>query len=125
MIGRILGIHRNVAKRHFKKGGDDLDDAWPNGRPSILSEDEHEDLIRKILEPYEMRRPMSIGEVHYYIESRYQKSIDRHTVWHVLRRDPRIKSCKGLPMEARIILANRRISTIPRMYRGIPDSLDH
>jgi hypothetical protein len=100
MIGRILGIHRNVVKRHFKKGGDRLDDAWPNGCPSILSIDEHEDLIRRILEAYEMRQPMSIGEVHCYIESRYQKSIDRNTLLHSLRRYPRIKSCIGVPMEA-------------------------
>jgi hypothetical protein len=34
-----------MVNRHFKKGADHMDDTWPNGRPSILSEDEHEDLI--------------------------------------------------------------------------------
>jgi hypothetical protein len=46
-----------------------------------------------------MRPPVSIGEIHFHIESRYQKSIDRNTLWHVLRRDPRIESCNGVPME--------------------------
>jgi transposase len=91
MIGRILGIDRSAVKLHFQKGTDHLDKASPNGRPSILSDEEHEDFIRTITEAYQMRWPMSVGEISYYIETRFQKSIERNTVWHMLRRDTRIK----------------------------------
>jgi hypothetical protein len=94
-----FGIERSEVKRHFQKGADHLDKALPNGRPSILSDEEHEDLIRTISEAYQMRRPMSIGEIRYYIETRFQKSIERNTLWHMLCRDTRIKSSRGVPTE--------------------------
>jgi hypothetical protein len=79
MIGRILWIDRSAVKRHFQKGADHWDKASPNGRPSIFSDEEHEDLIRTITEAYQMRRPMSIGEISYDIETQFQKSIERNT----------------------------------------------
>jgi hypothetical protein len=77
LIGRILGIERSAVKSHFQKGADHLDKVSPNGRPSIFSNEEHEDLIRTIKEAYQMPRPMSIGEISYYTETRFQKSIER------------------------------------------------
>jgi hypothetical protein len=99
MIGRILGIDRSAVKRHFQKDAGHWDEASQNGRLSILSDEEHEDRIRTITEAYQMRRPMSIGEFSYHIETRFQKSIERNTLWYMLRRDTRIKSCRGVPME--------------------------
>jgi hypothetical protein len=42
---------------------------------------------------------MSIGEVHYFIETQFHLSVERNTLWHILKRDPSVKSCRNIPME--------------------------
>jgi transposase len=124
IIGRIRGIDRSAVKRHFQKGADHLDKASASGRPSILSDEEHEHLIRTITEAYRMRRPMSIGEISYYIETRFQKSIERNMLRHMLRRDTGIKFCRGVPMEQpRLDAPIEALGNLPRC--GCGNSLLH
>jgi hypothetical protein len=99
MIGRILQVDRGTGKRHFRKDADHGDAEFLIGRPSVLSVSEHEELVHAIIARYEDRRPMSIGEVHFFLEDRFKKFIDRNTLWHLLRRDARIKTCRGIPIE--------------------------
>jgi hypothetical protein len=99
MIGRILDLDKGTVQRHFRKAIAHMADLPQNGRPPIISHEEQEQLITAIQEAYDARRPMTIGEVHYYIETRFHKSIDRNTLMHMLRREPRLRSCHGIPME--------------------------
>jgi hypothetical protein len=91
-IGRILGLDRWLVKRHFKKALQHHDDLPRNGRPPILSEEEHEEMIAFIIEGYQRRRPMSIGAISYEIETRFHKSIDRNSLNHMLLHTQKLQS---------------------------------
>jgi hypothetical protein len=96
MVRRILAIDRGIVKRHVENGPYYLADTSRNGRPSMVS---HEELIGAITETYQMRGPISTGKIICYIETRRRKSIDRNALWHILCRDPSIKSCRGVYIE--------------------------
>jgi hypothetical protein len=103
LIGRILGIDRSLVKRHFQKILDHPNGIPPNGRPSILTLQQKEELIAAILDGYVHHRPLTIEQVKHFIEKQFHLSLDRGTLCPLLGRDPCIKSCQGLQMEEKRI----------------------
>jgi hypothetical protein len=88
-----------MVKKQFKKGLPDPDAMPRNGRPPILGTEQYQELVHAIYERYAERRPMSLSEVDYYVETRFHVSMNRNTLWQVLHQGPETKSCRGIPME--------------------------
>jgi hypothetical protein len=96
MIGRLFGIAKTTVRYHYKQYTDHESIPRLNGRPSILSPAEHEDLIRKIVDGYTEREPWTMAEILKQIQSVSRKMMDRNSVRYMLDRDPRVKSCHGI-----------------------------
>jgi hypothetical protein len=99
MIGRVLGLNpgtviKNYAK--FQLHGSEMRHA---GRPSILSQDEYEEVIGKILHCHEERCPVTVFQVCQMIRERWGKEMIPDTFYHIAKKDPRIRSCAAVAME--------------------------
>jgi hypothetical protein len=73
----------------------------PTGRPSILSDAQVDQLIERIHECFGQHRPLSMHELRDYIRTTFQKDMTANTLYHLLRRDPRVRSVHGVPCEDR------------------------
>jgi hypothetical protein len=74
---------------------------WVNVGPLILSQEEHDDLANHIIDADTSTRAWTMRDVINHITERYGKTMDVNSTRHMLDRDPRIKSCRGVPMEER------------------------
>jgi hypothetical protein len=98
-IGRILGVNRALVSRNwnlFRKQGNENRKA---GRPCILTDDEHNDIVDEILDAFDRNRPLTVHEVCRIIEERCGKVILPDTISHIMAREKRIRTCKAKPME--------------------------
>jgi hypothetical protein len=58
-----------------------------------------EDLVRRISEPYQIRRRLTLAQIRDYIEEVSHLSVGKTTVFQMLRREVHVKSCHAIPME--------------------------
>jgi hypothetical protein len=72
-----------------------------NGRLSILGDEHREDLVRQIETADRDGIPWTITEILQFFQARAAEAVDKNRVYHWLHREPRIKSCRGVPMEDR------------------------
>jgi hypothetical protein len=63
MTGRILVITKGTVHYHYRQYSNHQSMSRLNGRPSILSPAEHEDLMRKIVDGYNERKPWTMAEI--------------------------------------------------------------
>jgi hypothetical protein len=101
VIGRILGIDKGLARRQFKWVIAYSNGPAPNGRPSILSQEQCNPLIKAISQVYATRVPWTIVDVNAHIEEHFRVHLTKHTIHELLKRDARVMSCRGIPIEDR------------------------
>jgi hypothetical protein len=93
-IGQILGIAKGTVEYHFKRYADVGADAGRWSRPPLLG-DERE----PVEDAYRRGIPWTIAEILDFIQEGSLEPVDKNSVYHWLQREPRIKSCRGVPME--------------------------
>jgi hypothetical protein len=101
MIGRILGIDRGLVRGQFKWVIAHPNGRSPNRRLSILSQEQRNQLIEAISQVYATRVPWTIADVNAYIEEHFTVHLTKQTIHELLKRDPRVKSYRRIPMEDR------------------------
>jgi hypothetical protein len=72
-----------------------------NRQPPILSQKEHDDLANHIIDAYNSTREWTMGDIVNHITERDGKTMDRGLIKHLLDQDPRVHSCRGVPMDER------------------------
>jgi hypothetical protein len=74
---------------------------WSNRRPSILSQEQRNQLIEAISPAYATHVPWTIADVNAYIKEHFSVQLTKQTIYKLLKRDARAKSYRGIPMEDR------------------------
>jgi hypothetical protein len=95
------------------------------GRPSVLTPEQMTELVFMIHVSYQKQKPLRLHEVAELVELNWHIEVNANTLHHILRRDLRIRPCKGLPMEAlRMQVTPQEISdyfgVLMRTVNGMP-----
>lgn len=106
MIGRLFEVSKATICWHYKTYIAQGMKEPANGRPTLLSADEHDDLIEQIITAYASNRPWTMRDIGAYIGDRYNKAIQANTIRHLLDRDERIRHCPGIPIEEKRLQVN-------------------
>jgi hypothetical protein len=101
LIGRLFNVSKATIRWHYRHFLDQQAQHHLNGRPSLLTLDEHEDLVQQIMDGCHALHPWTMVEIVRHIADRYGKTLDPNTVCHLLHREPRLRTCRGIPMEER------------------------
>jgi hypothetical protein len=101
MIGPILAIDKGLVRRQFKWVIVHPNGPSPNGRPSILLQEQRDQLIEAISQAYATGMPGTIADVNVYIEEHFRVHPTKQMIHELLKRDARVKSCRGIPTEDR------------------------
>jgi hypothetical protein len=64
-----------------------------------VSDEYREPLIKGIEEGYRPDTPWTMADILDLIQERSPRPVDKNSLYHWLQRQPRIKSCRGVPME--------------------------
>jgi hypothetical protein len=80
----------------FKKNGNEKQRP---GRHTILNADQHEAIVVEILDRYHKNRPMTVWEICRMIYDRWGIEMIPDTLYHIMERDARVKTCRAQPME--------------------------
>jgi hypothetical protein len=99
IIGRILGTTKGTLKYHCRIYDARASATGLPGRPGLIAQTRLTELVRKIEEGYQSRRPWTMVEIMIFLQSQAKEPLDKNTVYHIIAREPRIKSCRGVPME--------------------------
>jgi hypothetical protein len=82
----------------------------PRG-PAALSPREVDDVVETVNPVFHARRPLSHSEIAPVISIKFGKFLLHDTVYRLPTRDPRIKTCRGKPIdERRMTLTKEAIS---------------
>jgi hypothetical protein len=124
LIGRILGTDKKTVKRHFQKHSKRPNGA-SNGRPPILTPLQMDELFESVADAYRNSKPWTIAQLRLYIERVFQISLEKSTLHHMVERDPRLKTCRGIPMEdSRVAGTSEQITEFFRegfeILQGVP-----
>jgi hypothetical protein len=124
LIGRVLGADKKTVKRHFKQHSK-FPNGARNGRPPILTSAQMDELFEFIAEGYRQRSPWTIRQVKEFIARTFHVSLEKTTLGHLLERDPRFRTCPGVPMEdLRIAVTPQQIENFFReafsVIEGVP-----
>jgi hypothetical protein len=121
-IGRALGLTGGAVKSHYTIYGVKQSAIGRRGRPSILAQEELEDVIAKILNSYERKCPMTVFQACDMIRDRWAKEMILDTFYHIAKRDQRTRACTAVPME------NARMGITPedidRHFQYLRDTID-
>jgi hypothetical protein len=107
ITGLVLGVTSGTRVKNHAKFAQKQSEIGQVGRPSILSRDEYEEVVAKIVGAYGAKRPVTISHVCELIRNRWRKEMIPDTFYHIARRDPRIRPCTAVPME------NTRLDVTP------------
>jgi hypothetical protein len=99
VIGSLLSLDKGLVRRQFKWGIAHPHGPGPNGRPPLLSPQQKDQFFEAISMTYINRIPWTLADVSAYIVSRFFIQLNRQTMHEILKRDSRLKSCRGIPME--------------------------
>jgi hypothetical protein len=124
-IGRILGEDRGHVKRNWEIFMEQGNECKSPGRHCKLDPEEHEEMILEILAGFARNRPLTVSQVCRIISERWSKDMLTDTVYRILARDDRIKTCQAKPIEeARLAVTDEEILTYFRdLYsyvHGVP-----
>jgi hypothetical protein len=112
MIGRVLGIDKGTVKRHFTKIVKNADTQALNGPPPILTPAQQDQLFQAIAEAYTSGIPYTLADITSYVQRNFQVNIEKGTLSHMIDRDPRLKTCPGIPMDA------KRVAVTPEQIQN-------
>jgi hypothetical protein len=99
MIAKVLGIAKATVCWHCKQHRVNAISRVSNGRPPILCHAGRDDLVQCITTGYAECQPWEITEIKDQIESTYRKRMEANPIRHMLRSEPHVKACRGVPME--------------------------
>jgi hypothetical protein len=97
-IGRILGIDKTTVKDHNKRYEALGAALGRNSRLLILGDERRETIVREIEAAYHHGIPWTITEVLQFFQERVVEAVGKNSVYHSLHRQPRIHSCRIIPM---------------------------
>jgi hypothetical protein len=99
VIGRLLQVDKGTVRNHWQtfKAQENL--IRQQGRPSLLTQEELDETVAIIIDAHYERRPLSGPEIRDLIHRKFGKSLRLDTLYQLLKRDGRVKSCAGTPME--------------------------
>lgn len=101
LIGRILGVNKGTIQRHFKQCARHADAPPANGRPPLLNPAEQAAVCDFVADAYRRRSPCVLAELKAHIVSTFHVVLEKSTLCHIIGRDPRLKTCRGIPIEAK------------------------
>jgi hypothetical protein len=137
MIRRIFAMNQGTVKRHYRRYLEERQTPSHNGRPSILNEEQHAQLVAEIERVYACERPLMTGGIQEFIRNQFHRTLNETTLAHMLAREPRLKSCVGIPMEStRLAVTPEQIEAFfheaIQIIEGVPahfvfnmDEMDH
>jgi hypothetical protein len=96
-----LGIDKGTIKYHSERYEVLGAALGRNGRPSILSDEHCEDLVRQIEEVSYHGIPWTITKILQLSQERAAETMDKNSVYHWLHREPHIKSWRRVRIEDR------------------------
>jgi hypothetical protein len=94
-----LAVDKGTICRHWECFKAQKNIIQQPGRHSLLTTGEINDIIQMIIEARQDRRPLSGPEIRNIIERKYGKLLFLDTLYHIFKRDGRVKSCSAVPME--------------------------
>jgi hypothetical protein len=100
-IRRILGIDKRTLEYHSTRYETLGTALGRNGHLSILGDERCKDLVRQTEAASHRGIPWTITEILQFFQERAAEAVNWNNVYHWLHRQPRIKSCRGVPMEDR------------------------
>jgi hypothetical protein len=77
------------------------DDSRPNVRPPLLTPEQQVQVVEMITDAYRRPSPCTLSELKAYIATSFDVVVEKSTLCHMIERDPRIKTCRGIPMGTR------------------------
>jgi hypothetical protein len=102
-IGALLNIDKSTVRKQERKLDDPVQFSASAGRPRLLDGPTLESLRQHVIARDEQRCPPSLSEISRFLKSEFGLAILPNTLSHILQRDPAIKSCKGVPIDAKRI----------------------
>jgi hypothetical protein len=95
-IGRILGIDKSAVRYHARRYLSHSDEAGLHGRPPVIDAAKSDELFARINEAYAKGAPWTVGEISRYVRKRWNLTVDKNTLRHLFKRDPRLNPhCVG------------------------------
>jgi hypothetical protein len=101
MVGRLFNVSNGTIRWHDATCVAQATTQRVNGRPPILGQEEHNDLVNHITDTYTTPCAWTVRDTVNHITERYNKMIGLSSIKYIPDRDPRVKSCRGVPMEER------------------------
>jgi hypothetical protein len=99
VIGHLLSVDKGTVRKHWQQFKAQANLVGHPGRPSLLTPEELDEVVALIINAHYERRPLSGPEIRDLIDRNYQKSLCLDSLYQLLRRDGRVRSCTGTPME--------------------------
>jgi hypothetical protein len=125
VLSTLLEVEWSNIRRYWslyqKQGNENL----KTGRDTILTPDEHEWVVEKIYETFSQNNPVTVCQMYRMIFDRFEKQMLPDTLYHVMRRESRIRTCLGKPMEDnRLQVTNKQLleyfAALYSIVNGIP-----
>jgi hypothetical protein len=99
VIGCLLSLDKGLVRRQLKWGIAHPHRPGPNGRPPLLSPQQKDQLFEAISIAHINRIPWTLADVNASIASQFFIQLSRQMIHEIPKRDSRLKSCRGIPME--------------------------
>jgi hypothetical protein len=98
-IGKLLGVDRRTVRSHRNTFAQHGNVIGMGGRPAILTEGQMDLIVRFMTGNCKARRPWRINEIGRWIRHKFGIYIIPNALHHIISRDPRINSCRAIPMD--------------------------
>jgi hypothetical protein len=99
LIGPVVGVKSGIDHNHWREYKARHNEIKHVGRPPALSWQELNEIIADILHGFQQWCPLTLSEIASVIQSKYQKFLLPDTLYYVLTQEPRVKSCRGQPID--------------------------
>jgi hypothetical protein len=125
VIRRLLQMNKGDIIFHCKQYKALGEMAGRNGRPPLLSTDQHEAIVAYLTDAYERGIPCTLHDISRFIEAEFHVALDHNTIHHLIDRDPRIRSIRGVPMEDKRVEVSpeaviRYLADLAGVIQGMP-----
>ena len=120
-IGRLFGVERGTISSHIKRMKEEKHEKV--GRPPILNETETDFLVVFVRESYINKKPACYKSLVDFIFKNFAKTVSSDCLWHVIHRNPSLKTVIGHPMET--IRAEVPLEIIEEHYQKLKSILEN
>ena len=95
-IANLFGVTRGTIANHILRFNKKQ---LSPGRPVVLNESEIDMLVGYIYESFARNKPRNYIQLQDFIYDKIGKSIKMNTIYHIISKNPKIKTVTGIPME--------------------------